>query len=123
MRGAGAVAVVLTTCALVALSAACGGGLSSAKADYQKGRITEAKAELIALEPDSRSWSAQSRAEYALYRGLVHHSLGDRAAASVWLGEAKALDDAQPRTLEAEDRVRLKLALESLASDPAAPAP
>ena len=62
-------------------------------------------------------------AEYALYRGLVHHSLGDRAAAGVWLAEAKALDDAQPHTLSDEDRVRLKLALESLASDTAPPSP
>jgi hypothetical protein len=89
------------------------------------------KAELVQLETESRSWNSERRAEYALYRGLVHHSLGDRAAAGVWLAEAKALDDAHAdadahahaRTLSDEDRVRLKLALESLTSDAAPPSP
>ena len=123
MLGARAVAFGVATFALMALAPACGGGLSSAKADYRKGRIAEAKVELLVLEPDSHRWSPQRRAEYALYRGLVHHALGDRAAAGVWLAEAKALDDTQPRTLDPEDRVRLKLALESLAGQvpPASP--
>jgi hypothetical protein len=102
--------------------AACGGGLGSAKADFHKGRLAEAKGELAALETDSRSWGVPRRAEYALYRGLVNLSLGDRAAAGVWLMEAKALDDAQPRALSDDDRVRLKLALESVASAESAPA-
>jgi hypothetical protein len=103
---------------LVLFLAGCGGGgLGTAKADYHKGRIAEAKAELVQLEPESRTWGNQRRAEYALYRGLVHHSLGDRAAAGVWLNEAKAIDDAHPHTLVEDDRVRLKLALESLANE------
>ena len=100
--------------ALSVALAACGGGLGSAKSDFHKGRLAEAKSELVLLEPESRTWSNQRRAEYALYRGLVHHSLGDRSAAGVWLAEAKALDDAQPRALSDEDRIRLNLALESL---------
>jgi hypothetical protein len=108
---------------LALLLAACGGSLSTAKADYRKGRLAEAKTELVRLEPASRGWSNQRRAEYALYRGLVHHSLGDRAAAGVWLTEAKALEDAQPHTLGDEDRVRLKLALESLAGETQASSP
>jgi len=107
-----AVAMVLAS----AMSVGCGGGLSTAKSDYRKGRVAEAKDELVRLEPQSRGWSNPRRAEYALYRGLAHHSLGDRASAGVWLNEAKALEDAQPRTLAEDDRVRLKLALESLAS-------
>jgi hypothetical protein len=99
---------------------ACGGGLGNAKADFHKGRLAEAKSELVLLETDSRTWSVQRRAEYALYRGLVHLSLGDRSAAGVWLTEAKALDDAQPRALSDDDRIRLKLALESLATSGAA---
>lgn len=110
MRGV-ALAVALSL-ALVA----CGGGLGRAKSDFHKGRLAEAKSELVRLEPDSRTWSNQRRAEYALYRGLVHNSLGDRAAAGVWLTEAKALDDAQPRALSDDDRTRMKLALESLAT-------
>lgn len=105
------------------VSSACGGGLSSARSDFKKGRFAAAKAELVALEPEAKAWMGARRAEYALYRGLVHHALGDRAAASLWLGEAKAIEDANPRTLADEDRVRLDLALQSLAPDAAPPTP
>lgn len=98
----------------VVLTCACGGTLASAKGDYQKGRFADAKAKLEALEPDSRTWSGQRRAEYVLYRGLVHFSLGDRQAAGVWLREAKAMEDVHPHTLAAEDKARLDVALESL---------
>lgn len=107
----------------VALSTGCGGSLGAAKSDYRKGRVAEAKDELVRLEPQSRAWSNPRRAEYALYRGLAHFSLGDRATAGVWLNEAKALEDAQPRTLAEDDRVRLNLALESLASGTASTSP
>lgn len=114
---------VLAFAVVLATLAACGGGLGTAKSDFRKGRIAEAKAELVRLEPEARTWGHQRRAEYALYRGLVHHSLGDRAAGGVWLNEAKAIEDAQPRTLSEDDRVRLNLALESLAPDAAPPSP
>jgi hypothetical protein len=119
--GIALVLLVLGACSVGLIG--CSGSLGAAKADFRKGRVAEAKNELVLLETDSRSWSNERRAEYALYRGLVHHSLGDRAAAGVWLAEAKALDRAQPHTLSDEDRVRLKLALESLASDTARPSP
>jgi hypothetical protein len=112
-----AIVVAVLGVACVATLAACGGGLGTAKSDYRKGRVSEAKDELVRLEPESRTWGNQRRAEYALYRGLVHHSLGDRAAAGVWLNEANAIEDAHPRTLAEDDRVRLKLALESLAGE------
>lgn len=114
-----AFALVVT---LVSLSA-CGGGLGAAKSDFRKGRVAAAKNELVRLEPEWRTWGSQRQAEYALYRGLAHHSLGDRASAGVWLNEAKAIEDAHPGTLAADDRVRLDLALESLASDAAPPSP
>lgn len=107
--------VVLAVALAAAILSGCGGSLGTAKSDYRKGRIAEAKDELVLLEPQSHGWGNQRRAEYALYRGLVHHSLGDRAMAGRWLNEAKALEDAHPRTLSEDDRVRLKLALESLA--------
>lgn len=100
----------------VVLLCACGGSLASAKGDYQKGRFADAKAKLEALEPDSRTWSGQRRAEYVLYRGLVHLSLGDRQAAGVWLREAKAMEDVHPHTLAGEDKARLDVALESLSA-------
>ncbi len=97
---------------------ACSGGLANAKGDYKKGRLAEAKSELLALEKESGTWSGQKRAEYALYRGLVHLGLGDRAAAGVWLKEAKAIEDVHPQTLSGDDKARLDLALESLSSPP-----
>lgn len=104
--------------ALAALVLACGGGLGSAKSDYKRGRFAEAKAALVAMEPESESWDGQKRAEYALYRGLVHHALGDRSAAGVWLREAKAIEDVHPHTLSGDDRARLELALSSLDAAP-----
>lgn len=96
------------------LLSACGSGLGSVKSDYQKGRYADAKAKLEALEPDSRTWAGQRRAEYALYRGLVFLALGDRQSAGVWLREAKAMEDVHPHTLSGEDKARLDLALDSL---------
>lgn len=93
---------------------ACGGSLGAAKSDFKRGRLADAKAELLALEPEAKQWRGTKRAEYALYRGLVHQSLGDRAEAGVWLREAKHEEDVHPHTLAEDDRVRLKLALESL---------
>ena len=101
---------------LSALVVACGSSLGSAKSDYKRGRFAEAKDALVALEPESERWSGAQRAEYALYRGLVHHALGDRAAAGVWLREAKAIEDVHPHTLSGEDKARLDLALDSLAA-------
>ena len=101
--------VLLLACAL----AACTGGLGSAKSAYRKGRLDEAKTELVALEAESKAWAPSRRVEYALYRGLVHLALGDRGAAGVWLREAKAAEDAHPGTLEEDDKARLRLALES----------
>ncbi len=106
--------------ALVALVAfgiaivACGGMLADGKAQFDKGRYPEAKQTFAAIEVESRGWSDAKRAEYALYRGLTLSALGDRAAAGVWLKEAKALVDASPGSLGAEDMHRLKLGLEGL---------
>jgi hypothetical protein len=106
-------------CALVAgvvtfVLVACGPSLSSAKRDFKSGRIAEAKEKLLALEAESRSWSDDERTQYVLYRGLVHHALGDRSEAARWLEEAKSLDQAHPKVLSEDDRVRLKLALDAL---------
>lgn len=106
----------------LALAAGCGGGLASAKSDFKKGRIADAKAKLDPLEEESHGWGLQRRAEFALYYGLVQSSVGDRGQAARWLNEAKAIEDAHPRTLSEEDRVRLQLALESVTtSAPAFP--
>jgi hypothetical protein len=114
--------VALTALAAFALAVAgCGGSFGGAKSAYRKGRLAEAKAELVALEDDSRGWSPERRVEYALYRGLVHLSVGDRAVAGLWLRETKAFEDAHPGTLEEDDRARLKLALDALGENDGAP--
>lgn len=99
---------------------ACGGALAGAKSDFKSGRLAAAKEKLVALEPESRTWPESRRAEYALYRGLVHHSLGDRESAATWLREAKAIEDAHSRALSDDDRTRLELALDALGAPPAA---
>ena len=103
--------------------AGCASALSDAKSDFKRGRYADAKATLVRIEPDSRGWGDGKRAEYALYRGLVHGALGDRAAASMWLREARAIEDAHPGTLSADDAARLRLASDSLGVGVAAPAP
>jgi hypothetical protein len=110
-------------CVLLFLLAACGGALSDAKSDFKKGRYAEAKEALVRVEPESTSWDDGKRAEYALYRGLTHNALGDRAAASTWLKQAKALEDAHPGTLSEDDQVRLRLGLEAVQPDSAPPSP
>jgi hypothetical protein len=104
---------------LVLVLAACGGALADAKSDFKKGRYAEAKETLVRAEPESKSWDEKHRAEYALYRGLTHNALGDRAAASTWLKQAKALED----SLSEDDQVRLRLGLEAVQPDSAAPSP
>ena len=103
---------------IAVLVLACGGAsaIRSAKSDFKSGRVADAKEKLVALEPESASWSGARRAEYVLYRGLVHHSLGDREAAARWLGEAKAIEEQHPHTLSEDDRVRMHLALDALGS-------
>jgi len=91
----------------------CGGPLADAKSDFKKGLYSEAKDELLQAERESHTWDDRHRAEYALYRGLTHGALGDRAAATLWLHEAKAIESAHPGTLSADDRARLNLGLES----------
>ena len=99
---------------LAALAVACGGALAEGKGQFDKGRYPEARQTFVAAEPDSRSWDDSKRAEYALYRGLTHGALGDRGQATVWLRESKAIEDARPGALSAENALRLKLGLEQV---------
>jgi hypothetical protein len=93
--------------------AACGGALSEGRSDYDKGLYPQAKQTFLSIEAESRGWSDAQRAEYALYRGLTHASLGDRAQAAVWLREAKAIVEVRPGSLSREDAQRLRLGLEA----------
>lgn len=105
------------TMACVALMAAglaaCGGGLSEGRSEFQAGHYPHAKQIFASLEGESRGYSQVDRAEYALYRGLTLDALGDKAQGSIWLREAKAIEDTRPGTLGAEDALRLKTALDA----------
>jgi hypothetical protein len=93
--------------------AACSGPLADAEAQFAKGQYPAAHQELVGLEAESRTWNDAGRAEYALYRGLTLIALGDRGRATVWLREAKAIDDTHPNSLSYKDARRLAVALES----------
>jgi hypothetical protein len=102
--------------ALLVLSAAvvgCGGVLADGQSQFDKGRYAEAKQTFAASERESRTWSDERRARYALYRGLTLGALGDRAQAGVWLREARAIEAEHPGSLSTEDSQRLRLGLES----------
>lgn len=92
---------------------ACGGVLAEGESQFKKGQYPEAKQTFASIEAQSRSYGDSRRAEYALYRGLTLSALGDRAQAGVWLREAKAIEDTVPRSLEREDALRLKEAMEA----------
>jgi hypothetical protein len=99
---------------LCVLFVACGGALGEGKSDFKKGRYAEAKETFARIEVESKGWDDGRRAQYALYRGLTHSALGDRAAAGVWLREAEAICEKAPSALDGEDLARLRLGLESL---------
>lgn len=96
------------------LMAGCGPSLSGAKSDFKGGKVAEAKETLVALEAESRSWPPPKRAQYVLYRGLVHQALGDREEALRWLREAKTIVATHSGALSEDDRTRLEIALDTL---------
>jgi hypothetical protein len=104
---------VLAVIMLCSSMVACGGALAEGQSQFDKGRYPEAKQTFAAAEAESRTWSDERRARYALYRGLTLGALGDRAQAGVWLHEAKAIEATHPGSLSTEDAQRLRLGLES----------
>jgi hypothetical protein len=97
---------------VLALSA-CGGAFSEGKAEFRAAHYPHAKQIFASIEGESREYDEADRAVYALYRGMTLLALGDRPQASVWLREAKAIEDTRPGTLSREDAFRLKTSLES----------
>ena len=100
---------LFATAALAAL-AGCAGPLARAEAQFTDGQYPAAKQALAALESESRTWDAASRAEYALYRGLTLAALGDSSRGAAWLRDAKEAEDARPGSLSPEDARRLAAA-------------
>jgi hypothetical protein len=102
----------MRTALLLLTVCACAGPLSSAEATFKRGDYASARQLLERAEGDVRTWSAEEQARYALYRGLTHSALGDRAHAITWLRWAKAIDDARPGALSFADRVKLENGLD-----------
>ena len=98
------------------LVAACGGALlSDGESQFRGGRYAEARQTLVALEGEAKIWDDAKRAEYALYRGLTHAAMNERAAANVWLNEARAIEGAHPGSLSTDgDIQRLRAALRAI---------
>jgi hypothetical protein len=109
MRSLGFALAALTFAAVPACASALGEGESQ----FKKGRYPEAKQTFESLETEAEGYGDARRAEYALYRGLTLGALGDRAAADVWLREAKTLEATRPGTLSPEDTRRMKAALDA----------
>jgi hypothetical protein len=97
---------------LLALASACGGPLSEGRSEFDKGHYAAARQALASMDRPGR-WGVPERAQYALYRGLTCGALGDLARARAWLHEARALEDAYPGSLPADDEQRLRAAMQS----------
>lgn len=102
--------------AIAVLWIGCAGPLSSAKEQFRAGRYPEAKQTLEAAE--HAPFTETEQLEYEVYRGLVHHALGDKLRAAQWLTRADIHDRAAPGLLKAEDRMRLHVALQALKEAP-----
>ena len=107
--------------AMTVAATGCASALTEGESQFKKGRYPEAKETFARLSQESRTWDDARRAEYALYRGLTSGALGDRAQASVWLLEAKTIEDTHPGSLSADDLARLRLGLDSVSSTQAPP--
>ncbi len=95
------------------VTTACGTPLSDAEALFERGQYPASHQALLGLDGEHGSWDEPDRAEYALYLGLTLLALGDGGQARVWLGKAKAVEDAHPGSLRYRDVRRLSVAIAS----------
>ncbi len=107
-----AIRALFPTVSLLAILTACGGPLSHGRAEFDEGHYAAARQTLASMDRPGR-WGVPERALYALYRGLSCGALGDVARAREWLYEARALEDAYPGSLQADDDHRLRAALQT----------
>jgi hypothetical protein len=92
---------------------ACTGPLGPPLDAFHDGRLPEAATAFRRLEPRLPELSPRERAQYALYRGLVHLGLGDARAAERWLTVAKRLERDHPGCFDAVERGELYAAWRS----------
>jgi hypothetical protein len=100
--------------AILLVLSGCGGALADGRSLFGRGHYAEAKQTFLASEIAARRWDAADQAEYALYRGLTHAALGDRAAATAWLSLAKSIETSSPGSLSPSDARRLVIGLDEL---------
>ena len=92
---------------------ACSAPLGPPLDAFHDGRLPEAATAFRRLEPRLSELSPRERAQYALYRGLVHLGLGDARAADRWLSVAKRLERDHPGCFDPVERGELYAAWRS----------
>jgi hypothetical protein len=94
----------------------CASPLGHAKQLFRSAQYGEAKVALEQMEKEPLT--DPQVLEYELYRGLVHHALGDVTRGAMWLNRAKIHNEQKPGLLGADDAARLRLGLEGLREAP-----
>jgi hypothetical protein len=85
--------------------------LGRGQAAFEKSEYERALATFRALEPDLRHLSTPDQARYAYLRGMTDYRIGYRADARHWLALAKAIEDANPKSLPGDWKSRTNDAL------------
>lgn len=96
---------------------ACTSSFGEGVAHYGRAEYPQALERFVAIEDDVAGWPPRDRAHYALYRGLTHFGLGNRALAKEWLGRAKLAYDANPTIFSDADAGKLNSAWAHLPND------
>lgn len=95
----------------------CASKLSVAVQHFETGRPAEADAAFRNIE-HTLPCDPETRARYALYRGLNHLTLGSAHEADRWLSAAKRANDEHSAIFSDEERGRLLAAWRSLGHMP-----
>lgn len=85
--------------------------LGRGQAAFEKSEYERALATFRALEPDLRHLSTPDQARYAYLRGMTDYRIGYRSDARHWLALAKAIEDANPKSLPGDWKSRTNDAL------------
>lgn len=104
-------------CLLASSMVACSSSFQKGLGHYERAEYPQALERFTAIEDDVEGWSPRDRAHYALYRGLTHFALGNRALARQWLTQAKAAQDADGDVFTDTDAGKLGSALAHLPSE------
>lgn len=103
--------------ALLLSLASCTSSLGKGVSHYERAEYPQALERFVEMEDEVASASPSERAHYALYRGLTHFALGNRALAKEWLAKAKLAHDEDGRVFSDADAGKLGSALAHLPND------